>query len=82
MLVRKLKDSLTRLSPDALDSSGSYEGYKMAEVRIEELTLKFNNAKKFEEIKKHEEARYRDELSNESVALQLIELGMRFYKFL
>lgn len=54
----------------------------MAEVRIEELTLKFNNAKKFEEIKKHEEARYRDELSNESVALQLIELGMRFYKFL
>lgn len=54
----------------------------MAEVRIEELTLKFNNAKKFEEIKKHEEVLYRDELSNESVALHLIELGMRFYKFL
>lgn len=54
----------------------------MEEIRIEDLTLKFNNAKKFEEIKKQEEACCRDELSNESVALQLIELGMRFYKFL
>ena len=54
----------------------------MQDIEIEELTLRFNLAAKFEEIKKHQETCYRDKLSNESVALMLIELGMRYYQFL
>lgn len=54
----------------------------MSEVKINEIKLEFNSADEFARIKEHMEMCAEEEINNEFVAMELILIGMKYYKFL